>query len=324
MADFPTYDIGTISIANNGTVATGNGTHWTRSRLRKGDDILIDPDAGHPITIVLDVIDDGTIKLPKWVHGTKVNVPYIAFKRSTDRYTGDVGFDDIDGVVTALNHSGYVVTVPDSETEPSKAEGRENQRARQYATGKEWQKKEGVWILQGTFGPFLPPVLWSGATNYPIRALVKRAGKIWESKQSDNLNHPPESSPAWWDVFLENGDVYDLLHFDTDRPADGELVQMVRVARPTVILAGMSDSIGFALVGATNDAVFSFRRCAAASLDTEVEFATATFPAGGSREPVFNCPADRALTRGDLVKVYAPQVRDLTLRTIALTTVAYR
>jgi hypothetical protein len=43
-----------------------------------------------------------------------------------------------------------------------------------------------------------PNALWSSGTTYALANKVRYLGKIWESLQGTNLNHPPDTSPTWW------------------------------------------------------------------------------------------------------------------------------
>lgn len=108
---------------------------------------------------------------------------------------------------------------------------------------------------------------------------------------------------------------YDVVSFDTDRPASGEL--LLKVYPPGVVFrADMTDSAAGAEVAASADAVFSLTK-------NGTEFATLTF-AAASADGVLACAADTMFSTGDVLRVIAPNPRDVTLSGVAATFIGYR
>ncbi len=102
--------------------------------------------------------------------------------------------------------------------------------------------------------------------------------------------------------------------YDTDRPASGEVVLVWQAPRTTTFLTGLAASTAVALVAATADAFYSYRK-------NGVEFARCTFLAGQTAG-VFSCASDTTFSRGDVLTVIAPASRDPTLSGITQTIVA--
>jgi hypothetical protein len=108
---------------------------------------------------------------------------------------------------------------------------------------------------------------------------------------------------------------YDLISFDTDRPASGEL--LLKVYPPGVTFrAGLTDSRAGAEVAATASSVFSLTK-------NGTQFATLTF-AAGSAAGVIACASDAVFTTGDVLRVIAPAARDVTLSGVSATFIGYR
>lgn len=67
-------------------------------------------------------------------------------------------------------------------------------------------------VTNTTITKTYPTVVWSGATTYALNDVAYIAGSnllrtAYKSLQASNLNHPPASSPTWWQNI---GDVYPL------------------------------------------------------------------------------------------------------------------
>jgi hypothetical protein len=127
---------------------------------------------------------------------------------------------------------------------------------------------------------------------------------------------PPEAFPAYWDLFVDNGDRYDIAFFDSDQPASAEEVIKWVAPSATVFRAGLSDSQGKAVAAATADAVYTLSR-------NGTPFATMTF-AASSAIATFACASDANFSAGDILTITAPSPQDITLSNIAATIVGYR
>lgn len=312
---FPTYQTGTVTVANDSSVVTGGGTLWQRSNVREGDRILIDPDSGYPEMTILSVDDVDQLTIPKWTHGAKTNVPYIIFKASIDRTLGRRAFDDIDTVIEAFNADGFYLFVAPDRTVPDSSNGYDGQYARQPTTGKEWVKIDGEWVYRGLYAAFGIMGVWTADVTYQLNQVVTRNGKAYYAKR-ETIGDAPESSPDDWAVLVENGDRYDIALYDTDRPASGE--QITKWVAPTAVTfrANLPESRGKADVAAAAAAVFSLRR-------NGIEFATMTF-ALGATVATFACAADTVFAPNDVLTIIAPNPRDATLAGVAATIVGYR
>lgn len=313
---FPTYQTGTVSVSDGGTIVIGTDTLWQRSNVREGDRIIIDPDAGSPEVTILTVSGATSLLLAQpWTHGNKVEVPYRIIKGSIDRTVGVRSFKDIDDAIAALNADGFYFFVRPEDDEPDDSNGYDGQYARQPTTGKEWVKVDGAWLYRGLYAAFAIMGAWSASVTYQLNQVVTRNGKAYYSKR-ETLNDPPEASPGDWAVLVENGDRYDIALYDTDRPASGE--QITKWVAPTAITfrAHLSESKGEADVEASAAAVFSLRKNGA-------EFATMSFALGAS-VAAFACAADTAFAAGDVLTILAPFPRDATLAGVAATIVGYR
>jgi hypothetical protein len=308
----PIYSTGTVSVDAAGAVTVSGGL-WSGGNVVEGDQIAVD---GGAALLISGVTDATHGQIVGWTGGIVSGKPYVVYKTSSRRFDDVQIADDLQKQVAALNTEGYYVFVPSTLAEPDPSIGDDGQYARQPSSGKEWYKEGGVWTYQGIYGNYsASDAPWDAGTTYANNVLVPRGGKIWRSKQPNNLGHVPELSPDWWEVFLAGGDRYDLASFDTDRPASGETIVKLFPLGIT-FPAGLSDSQAGADAAATADAVFSIRK-------NDVEFATLTF-AAGSAAGVFACAADASFVEGDVLKIVAPNPRDATLSGIAATLVGYR
>jgi hypothetical protein len=310
---FPEYATGTVSIGAGATSVVGSSTIWTGVNARPGDLLLV----ADRLVLVTDVVDANHLTIPAWPGSAQAGVPYKLFQTSPLRFVGGQAMADVSALVAALNKSGFYHFVDADEDAPDPSLGDDGQYARKPTTGQEWLKTGGLWVSQGFSGNFaFSPNAWSAATSYGVRAVVPRAGKLWLSLQPDNLNHPPETSPAWWQVFMSGGDAYDVVIFDTDRPDSGEMVFKLVFTKAVSFYAGLADSRGAADAAATGTVYFSYRK-------NGVEFARLTF-AAGSAVGIFSSAADANFALGDVLTVIAPAARDATLSGVGATLSGYR
>jgi hypothetical protein len=318
MVAFRSYWTGTVTVAEGDTVVVGVGPQWSGVNARPGDDILID---GHTV-IISDVIDPTHLAIDPWPYDdVPPGTAYKITQRSPLRFFGVEAMADSSRIVAALDKSGFYHFVGPDEDEPDPSLGDDGQYARKPSTGEEWLKLGGLWVFQGVFGNLsATDTPWSGLTTYAANVIAPLGGKLWRSLQANNTNHRPDLSPSWWALFLSGGDAYDVVNFDTDRPADGELVLKMVFTKTVTFYAGLTDSKAAADTGATLSALYTFKK-------NGVSFGTATFAAAGSGGPqtaTFASGADTTFAAGDVLTIFAPSTRDATLSGIGITLSGYR
>lgn len=306
------YRTGTASVETDGTVVTFSSALMLEHAMH-GDHLSLNRLPSIEVGSV-----DGQLRLgiEPWNGPDLVNVPYVLWRDSILRATrGNVSVE-MSKISTALRRSGYYYSVPDDAIAPDESDGDELQYAQQESTGKRWRKQDGVWVYKGIFAVFRLEGNWSAVTTYAQSVVVSRAGKLWLSRVDANLNHPPESSPTQWDVFLSGGDAYDVVSFDTDRPASGELLLKIVFTRNVTFYAGLGDSRAKAEASATASSVFAWKK-------NGTQFATLTFAAASSTG-VWACPVETAFAAGDVLTAIAPNPRDATLSGVSATMSGYR
>lgn len=257
----PTYQTGTASVVNGGTVVTGTGPIWSGVNVKEGDFFS----RADGVALITEVTSSTSLKITPWPGATVVDGSYTIHQNFSGRVVGEAAARDVDRLVAALDKNGFIFFVGPLETEPDPSFGDDGQYAEQPSTGKRWVKTSGVWSYLGI-----------------STAIFTR---------------------------------YDLVTFDTDRPASGELV--LKIYPPGVTFrAGLTDSAAGAEVAATSTSFFSITK-------NGVEFARITFSAG-SAVGVFSCAADVSFTTGDVLRIIAPAVRDATLSGVSATIIGYR
>jgi hypothetical protein len=308
------YNSGTVSVSPGATSIVGSGSFWvsTINAAVPYDRIVIN---GTEVTIEA-VVDDTHLTIEPWTGAAQVAQPYKIFQTSLDRVTGSLPMKNVGLLVAAFNSNGFYFFVKPGLT-PDPSLGDDGQYARDPTNGKEWLKYLGAWVYQGISGSLsFSAMTWSATTTYALSVLVPYAGKIWISQQPTNTNHQPGTDTSWWVLFLANGDVYDLALDASDRPDSGDTFRRFVFTHVVQYYAGMTDSRAVASVAATAMAVFSIQK-------NGVEFATLTFAAGGTIG-TFACPTATTFNPGDMISVVAPNPRDATLATLAITLTGYR
>lgn len=311
-----TYTTGTVSVSDGSDVVTCTGGIWSGTNVKAGDTIYIENRL--PGIEVYEVTDSSHLLLPvEWDGGDLTGVPYTIVQNFPSRVVGVEAAKDVSKLVAALNKEGFYWFVGPDETEPDPSRGDEGQYARQPSTGKEWLKLDGLWVYQGTSGNItFDSAAWDDETTYGARVITSRAGRLWLSIQANNTNHVPESSPLWWTEFMKGGDAYDVVTFDTDRPASGELVLKLVFTKTVTFYAGLTDSRAKAEVAADASAVYSYRK-------NGTQFATLTFGAA-SATGAFASATDTVFAPNDVLTIIAPSPRDATLSGVGATLSGYR
>jgi len=190
----PSYDIGTVSVAENGTVVTGNSVIWS-GNVKEGDFIVID---GAAMTMVLEVIDYNHIVIPEWRFGAKTDVEYAVYRNVPTRYEARQTVDDVAKLVTALNKEGFIWFVGPAESEPDPSNGDEGQWAYQPSTGKQWHKDGGAWVYDGLYKAFGAPAPYDNGKTYSLNDVATLGGSsyVWINP-TPGAGHPPPNATYW-------------------------------------------------------------------------------------------------------------------------------
>lgn len=204
MTALPSYFTGTVSVASNGTTVTlvvgGTGASWSGQNALPGDLLQI----GDFQTIVADFPTTTSATIPPWGGGAQTSQPYVLWKTSPQRITGQPAAQAVSDLVTVLNGMGTIYAVSGALPDPSI--GNEGQYALKTNTGlwKLWLKQGGLWVDQGTPVGTNYRGAWSSATAYGGNDVVTRLGSSYICK-GGNTNAPPESSPSFWDLLAGRG-----------------------------------------------------------------------------------------------------------------------
>lgn len=313
------YSDGTISIANGATTAVGIGTNFLQW-VTPGYPLFL---AGQVVP-VLSVTDNThfEIALP-WPGTNQVNASYFILYLTTTQLDLSQWYINVRTLVATLAGATIMIQVPDTQSAPDNALGQNGWWAiKLFDDGgawKFWKKKLGVWVFVGTPIGIQMRGFWSGATDgtadYLANDIVSRLGVLYYALLP-NTNKPPESNPTYWRTLLAGGNRYDIAFDASDRPDSGEVFRRMVFTTPVQFIAGMTDSRANALTPATATAVLSIRK-------NNVEFGTLTFNAAAN-VGVFASAAGATFAAGDILTIVAPNPRDATLATLAITLTGYR
>lgn len=309
------YSDGTISIEQGATTVVGIGTNFLQW-VTPGYPLFLDG----KVVPVLSVTDNAhfEIALP-WPGANQVNAAYFILFLTTTQLELSQWYINVRTLVATLAGATIMVQVPDDQDAPGNALGQNGWIAVKYnidgSPWKWWRKINGVWVFLGTPIGVSWGALWNGATAYLNNVIVSRLGVLYISILS-GTNKPPESNPTYWQTLLQGGNRYDIAFDASDRPDSGEVFRRMVFTTAVQFVAGMTDSRANALTPATATAVLSIRK-------NNVEFATLTFNAGAI-VGVFASANGTTFAAGDILTIVAPNPRDATLATLAITLTGYR
>jgi hypothetical protein len=142
MTVIPYYDIGTVSIPLNATVATFAGGTLLLSNAKADDTLIVE--GFFPVEIV-DIIDDTHASIDEWPGPAVVAGDYKIRQNGLNRYSDPEISADIVRLVEDLDAAGYIIHVGAEETAPNPLSGNEGQVAYQPATDLWWRKQSGLW-----------------------------------------------------------------------------------------------------------------------------------------------------------------------------------
>lgn len=309
------YKFGTISVTSGDTTFTGTSTLWS-TVAEQGDWILAD---GQVAVITADIADTELVSEIPWTGSTLVNAEYVLLKMSWLRYEPAILQQKVRELLASLAASGQFTFVDGAA--PNDADGDDGDWAFKVNDGswRLWYKVGGVWVLQGIPVGIDLAGAYNPATDYLIGKVVTFQGKLWRGLVTPNVGHQPDTSPTQWSLVLSGGDRYDIAFFDTDRPASGELIGKLMPVDVS-FMSGLSQSAANAEVGATVTSVYSFKK-------NGVEFATLTFAGGGqggTQNGVFVCATTTSFGISDILTIWAPATKDVTLSGVGGNLIGYR
>ena len=195
MTAFPSYAVGTVSIAAGATIIEGaGGPLWaSTTNVRPGDDIIV---AGR-IVIVEDVVDDAHIAIDAWPFAAvPAGTPYKIVQRSPLRFSGAQASADVIKLVGALNTEGLPFIVSPGVAAPDPSLGEENQFGIQPSTFRLWLKTGGVWIFQGLYKGLRIRGEWNAADTFETNDVVSKDGSSYAGL-TESTNQPPPNAAYW-------------------------------------------------------------------------------------------------------------------------------
>lgn len=205
MAAFPTYEFGTVSVANGGTTVTGDGVTWSGVNARAGDSISIDGGAFNRIS---EVTDDLHLELVVPATADKTNVPYVVILDSPLRYVGGKPMMDVSFLISVLNSKGLLWYLPAGYTDPNDVvpalTADDGQGVLRIETGALWVMSGGTWVSAGTYKGFQYKGNYNPGTAYVVNDVLTDDGTAYVVTASTTGNAPPNAS--YYDVFASKGD----------------------------------------------------------------------------------------------------------------------
>lgn len=150
MTDFPSYAIGTVSVANGDVAIVGDGTIWTGVAARAGDTIVI----GTSVATIVDVTDDTHLKIDAWPFtSVAAGTSYKIIQNSPLRFVGGQAMADVSALVARINTQGFVWTLPSGVHSPAGYVAEEGQYIEDTSTNERWKMISGEWVSQGIADP---------------------------------------------------------------------------------------------------------------------------------------------------------------------------
>lgn len=157
---FPSYSVGTVSVAADATTVVGTGTVWQGVNARAGDLFQI----GSFGALITDVTDYNHLVISKWGGGAQSGAAYTIFATSPLRYAGADAMADVEKLLKTLNGVTFYIVEGDA---PDPSLGEEGSSALKINAGpfKFWLKTGGVWVYQGQPAGLAPTSNLSDLTN---------------------------------------------------------------------------------------------------------------------------------------------------------------
>jgi hypothetical protein len=195
------YDTGTVTVSGTPALnVTGVGTLWSPV-VEIGDWIWIAGQVG----MIGAVVDDTHLTLEAPWQGTPpAAAAYVITKMSWLRYDPALTQSKLRELLESLEAQGTFLFVEGAAPDPDMGEDGQWALKTDVAPWKLWFKVGGVWVPQATPAGLKWRGTWSSATSYSIADAVERNGSSYVAKTA-NLNKPPESNAADWDLMAAKG-----------------------------------------------------------------------------------------------------------------------
>lgn len=114
------YNVGTVSIALNGTTATFAGGTTLLTNARADDTLIVD---GYGPVDVVDVTDNNHVVIDKWPYAAVSGAAYKIRQNGLKRYSDAEISDDVVRLTEDLDSLGYIIFVSAVETVPNPGKG---------------------------------------------------------------------------------------------------------------------------------------------------------------------------------------------------------
>lgn len=307
------YATGTASIASASTTVTIVGGLTTA--LVAGDPFY----CGNCIGVINSITDNTHFELSlPWAGTTQSAAQYIVTYMSTQRYSSAFNGQKVRQLLTLLDGIGVIYYVPSTSSVPDPANGNDGDVALKIVPGSQWPfwvKQSGVWVNMGSPVGITWDGLWNSGTAYVANSIVTRLGVLYIAA-GPTTGNAPESSPSYWQLLLQGGNLFPLAFDASDRPDSGDTFRRFCFPVPVTFYSGLTGSVANALIPATATAVISLQQ-------NGTQFATLTFAAGATTG-TFACATTTTFSAGGIFSMIAPNPRDATLATLAITVLGYR
>lgn len=243
MVAFPTYSLGTVSVAANSTTVTGDGVIWDGNNARSGDTIYIDG----VLNQISDVTDDTHLELINPSADTKSSVSYVVVKDSKLRFVGGQQMVDVSFLIGILNSKGLLWYLPAGYTQPSDVQppltAEEGQGILKIDTGALWVMQGGSWVSAGKFQGFNFKGAYDSGTAYSVNDVLTDAGSAYVVTAPTTGHAPPNAS--YYSLFASRGD-------------QGDKGDAATIAIGTVTGVAYGEPATVTNVGTSGAAVFDF------------------------------------------------------------------
>lgn len=197
----PTYQTGTVSVANGGTIVTGVSSIWSGTNVLQGDFISI---GGANPVLITGVTDTTHLTISPWTGTTQTAVAYVIYQNFVGRVIGVAAAANVSALLAFFNQAGTFYAVSGTVPDPSIGDDGQYALKTNAVPWKLWLKTGGVWVDQGSPVGTNNRGTWSSVTAYVGNDVVGRLGSSYIAK-AINTNQPPESSPTYWDVLAVGG-----------------------------------------------------------------------------------------------------------------------
>jgi hypothetical protein len=178
MTAFPTYEVGTVTVAANATAIVGVGTTWTGNNAFPGDTIEV---AGFGPVKIIDVVDATHLTIKAWPFAAVTSgAAYAIFKDSALRFTALQTAVNVDALMDNLRAKGLLWYLDPAWSDPNVAKppyvADDGQGILEISTGKLWVMTGGTWVFVGINKGFGSAAPWNSATAYNLQDVATLNG----------------------------------------------------------------------------------------------------------------------------------------------------